>query len=148
MLFLDDKVVQVFLLGEFIAEAQSVVEQAEADDDAALVCRLVQRDGQFVVVVADLAFLAPDGFPSLVESGGLCVFDDETRHQVGLGINEALVLVAHLGPFEVRLFVGVFFFQFQSQCTGLDDGFVLIEQVIGRCALPVQAEVHHQVSVR
>ena len=148
MLFFYYKIVEVLLVGKFVAEAQAVVVEAEAEDDAALVGGLVEGDGQLVVVVADFALLAPDGFPSFIERGGLGVADDEACHQVGFGVDEGLVLVAHFCPFEVRLLVGVFLFQFQSQGAGFDDGFVFVEKLVGGCALRVEVEVHQQVPVR
>ena len=58
---------QALAAGEFIPEAQAVVEQAEADVQQAPALRLLQVDQQLVVVVADLRFLAPDRLPDFVE---------------------------------------------------------------------------------
>ena len=57
MLFLDDEVVQVVLLREFIAESQTVVEKPEADHDVTLVVGLFKGYGQFVVMVPDFVRL-------------------------------------------------------------------------------------------
>ena len=71
----DNEVAEGLLLGKLVAEAEPVVEEAEADDNHAVsVCLcaecsahgLAEVDGQFVVVVADVALLAPDSLPGVV----------------------------------------------------------------------------------
>ena len=67
----DDEVSQCLLLGELVAESESVVEQAETHYDGASVGRirpglLPQVDGHLVVTVADLLLLAPDRLPCVV----------------------------------------------------------------------------------
>ena len=58
---LDDEVVQIVLLREFIAESQTVVEKPEADHDVTLVVGLFKGYGQFVVMVPDFVFFSPYG---------------------------------------------------------------------------------------
>ena len=98
MLVLDEEVVEFLLLWELIAQAHSVVVDAEADGDMPLGGILQQVDGQFVVMVADGGRLAPHGFPGLVEGAGLRVGHREAIHQVGLII--ALVGMLVLGQFQ------------------------------------------------
>lgn len=69
------------LFGEFVAESESVVIGAEADDhDAAL---LFEGDGRFVVVVSDGGRFAPDWFPGLVEAAALGRLQGEVIQQRG-----------------------------------------------------------------
>ncbi len=63
-----DEINQLRLLGKLVAEAEAVVVKPEAHDHRAVVGRPAQRDGQFVVTVADVGLLAPDRLPRLVES--------------------------------------------------------------------------------
>ena len=72
------------LLWELIAEAETVVVDAEAYDYFALLRGLRQRGGILVVMVADGGSLAPDGPPGLVELRRLFVLDAEAVHEVGL----------------------------------------------------------------
>ena len=76
-LIFDDERLQVFLFGELVAEAEAVVEEAEANDHDAVGCRLLQRNGEFVVVIADLALLAPNRLPGFVEGAGVLLDDGE-----------------------------------------------------------------------
>ena len=79
-------------LRELVAEAESVVVEAEADnhycglvDTLAFVVEVVvlhQRDGEFVVVVADVGFLAPYGMPGFVEGGALHMAHAEAGSEV------------------------------------------------------------------
>jgi len=80
MLLLDDKIVQVLLKRKLVTESQPVVEQAETDQDIPLLSLLVERDGQFIVMIADLFFLAPDGLPGLVECAGFAFLDRKATH--------------------------------------------------------------------
>ena len=81
-LVLYDEVFEPFLLRELVAEAEAVVVEPEADDHdrlrAFLVSRiLLERDSQLIVVVADVAFLAPDRLPRLIEGVPLDAREDE-----------------------------------------------------------------------
>ena len=67
VLFFYYKVVERFLLWKLIAQTESLVIHAEADDDVAVGRRLVEVNLQFVVVVAYLRPLAPYGSPCLIK---------------------------------------------------------------------------------
>ena len=67
VLFLDEEVVERLLLRELIAQTESLVIHAEADDDVSVGRRLVEVNLEFVVVVAYLRPFAPYGSPSLIE---------------------------------------------------------------------------------
>ncbi len=66
-LTLDDVEVTILAAGELIAEAEPVIEETEADSYGITVALLLERDEQFVVVVADRLDLAPDRLPGLIE---------------------------------------------------------------------------------
>ena len=66
-LALDDVEVTILAAGELIAEAEPVIEEAEADSYGIAIALLLERDEQFVVVVADRLDLAPDRLPGLIE---------------------------------------------------------------------------------
>ena len=145
VLFLDDEIVQVFLLGEFIAESQTIIEQAEADDDVTVVLGLVECYLQLIVVVADDAFFSPDRTPGLIHRRGTRVVYGESAHQVRFLVEDTLVLVS--GYFKIGLLVGILPFQFQSELAWLDDCLVFECKVISGTTFFVEAEVHHQIAV-
>ena len=64
----DDELAQCGLLGEFAAESDAVVEQAEHRvETASGRFAFAYRDAQLVVAVADEVLFAPDLLPGLVE---------------------------------------------------------------------------------
>ena len=146
-LLLDEEVIQVLLLREFIAKSNAVVINAEADNHRAvlrhqgqptvvtiafinrLFCRLRECHRQFVVMVSDGGRLAPDGCPCLVEGGHLRVGDIEVVHQVVLFHLHRGVLV--LG-------------QFQTEVGRQDDGLAFIVHFIHG---PPLVEREHQFDV-
>ena len=97
-LTLDDVEVAVLTPWELIAEPQPVIEETEADSYGIAVALLLERDEEFVVVVADRLDFAPDGLPSLIEGRLLCSRDLEP-------LVEGLLRVGHL----------------QTQMAGTDD---------------------------
>ena len=134
VLFLDDKVVQVLLLRELVAQAHAVVVDAEAYHDVAVVFGLVECHGQLVVVVAYRALLAPHGAPRLVV--GRCL---------GLGQREAVVerrLVDMLAARArlVELVAGVLAVEFQPQAALLDGRLVFEKHLIHRYATALDVE--------
>src|SRR5262245_44901816 len=56
-----------WLLREFVAEPDAVVEHAERDDELAPAL-VAQRDAHFITVVADVAPLAPGLLPGVIET--------------------------------------------------------------------------------
>ena len=93
----DNEVAEGLLLGKLVAEAEPVVEEAEADDNHAVSVRfcaecgthgLAEVHGQFVVVVADLFLLTPDGLPGVVDcrAGGAVQYVCEGRRTVLLSL--------------------------------------------------------------
>ena len=121
---LDNEIVELFLLRELVAEAQTIVEQPEANDNLPLVLGLVEGHGQLVVVVAYLALFAPNRTPGLVETRCLRLGHRKSVHQVGLGFQPFDFFRA--GELKVGLCVGVLLLEFQTQGAGLDDRFSFI----------------------
>ena len=116
---LDNEIVELFLLRELVAEAQTIVEQPEANDNLTFVLRLVEGHGQLVVVVAYLALFAPNRSPGLVETRCLSLGHRESVHQIGLGFQPFDFF--RTGELKVGLCVGVLLLEFQTQGAGLDD---------------------------
>ena len=83
-LLLNHEIVQVLLQRELITEAHTIVEQTEADNDVPILRLLVERHSQLIIVVTDLLYFTPYRFPSLVESGSLCILHREAIHQTGV----------------------------------------------------------------
>ena len=145
VLLADDEVGQVALVGELVAQGQTVVEEAEADENVAVVLRLVQAYGHLVVVVANLALLAPYGLPRFVERSLVHGPDREARHEVGLLVDGRGFGV--LGVVEGFLASGLFPLQFQTQTAGADDCPSVEFQPVRRPPFAVQCKVHRQPSV-
>ena len=66
-LALDHIEVAILPPGEFVAEAQPVVEETEADSDRIAIGLLLEFYEEFIIVVADLLHFAPYGCPRLIE---------------------------------------------------------------------------------
>ena len=118
-LALDDVEVTILAAGELIAEAEPVIEETEADSYGVAIALLLERDEQFVVVVADRLDLAPDRLPSLIEGRLLRVRDLEA-------LVEGLLRIGHL----------------QTEMTGTDDLLPIGEgEAVHRCPVLTQREV-------
>ena len=118
-LALDDVEVTILAAGELIAEAEPVIEETEADSYGIAVALLLERDEQFVVVVADRLDLAPDRLPGLIEGRLLRVRDLEA-------LAEGLLRIGHL----------------QTEMTGTDDLLPISEgEAVHRCPVLTQREV-------
>ena len=130
-LLLDEEVVQPLLLGELIAESDTIVVHSEADHDGARLPLLRQRGRILVIVVANVARLAPYGLPRLVERAGALARQREVAHQVVLVQPRRRVLV--LG-------------QLQSQVRGAYHVPTLIRHTIHRASVH-HVERHHNVAV-
>ena len=131
VLLLHHKVVERLLLGKLVAQSHAVVVDTKTDKDVAVGGRLAERDGQFVVVIADGRCLAPHGFPSLVKRSGLGVFNGEAPHEVGLV--HSLGGVLGLG-------------QFQSETRRLDHRPVLVAHLVGGHTV-CESEFHGHIAV-
>ena len=90
-LALDDIEVTILATWELIAEAEPIVEETEANSYRVAVARLLERDEQFVVVVANRLDFAPDGLPRLIEGRLLRSRDLEA-------LVEGFLCVGHLQP--------------------------------------------------
>ena len=81
---LNGEVGQVLLSRKFVSEAEPIVEHAEAYLYLTFVLGLWEGDAEFVVVIANVAFFAPNGLPRLVEGRGRMVGLHEACHEVCL----------------------------------------------------------------
>ena len=108
MFFFDHEIVQVLLLRKFIAETQTVVEQAETDDYKSVIGRLVQCDRQFIIMVTDFFFFSPYRLPCFIVGRCPDILYLETVIKVCLDVQ--FVYVFFISPFEVGFGVCVFFF--------------------------------------
>src|SRR6267142_5485763 len=80
----NDEILQVVLLGKFIAKPQPVVEKAESDNHPAVVDgRLLKRDCQLFVMITNLFFLTPYRRPGFVYLGWFGFDDGEARGKGG-----------------------------------------------------------------
>ena len=137
---------QALPAGEFIAEAQAVVEQAETHVQRTFAVRLPEVDQQFVIMVADLRFLAPDRLPDFVEGVRLRADELEAAVKVDRGDGIALEDVAGLvlgQPFGLHGAA-----QREAQAAGQQDIHVLAGQGIIGDAVRVHGEFQAQRAVR
>ena len=131
-LLLDEEVVQVGLLRELVAQADAVVEDAEADEELPFLLRLRQGRNILDVVVAYGARFAPYGFPGLVEGGGLLALQGEAIEEIGLAHATRGVLVAG---------------QLEAQSGGQDDGAALVVERVGGHSARCKLEGERQIAV-
>ena len=74
---LDDEIIEFLFAREFIAEAQAVVEEAEAEVHPALSAILLKFHEQLVVIVAYALLLTPYRVPDLITASVLSTYDAE-----------------------------------------------------------------------
>ena len=133
MFFLDNEVVERFLLRELIAQAHTIVIDTETNGDVALGRSLVQVDLHLIVVVADGGSLSPYRFPSLIKGGSLAAGLGETVHQVSL----------------LHAFAGMLVLcQLQTEMGWLDDCLSLVGHLVSRLSLVTQGECQADITIR
>ena len=140
-----DKVGEFFLIGELIAETESVVEEAEADVHETIVLRLFETHEQFVVVVANTALLAQHGLPSLVEAVVFVAHQFETAEAVCATLGFFIVGGRGL-DFRKVVFLAVVGLEFVAEMGGGDDGSAVDGESVGGSSA-VDAEVEFQLAV-
>ena len=130
---LNDEVVKIFLLREFVAQSHTFIIHTETDNDSAVGRGLVQGNRHFIIVVAHLLVLSPHRGPSFVERGGPGIHHSESLLQVGF---------VHTG-------IGMLVFsESQSQFTRLAHGFPFIGKGVGGASLRVEREIDHHIAIR
>ena len=140
-----DEVGEFFLLGELIAEAESVVEKTEADVHEPIVLRLFETHEQFVVVVANAALLAQHGLPSLVEAVVFVAHQLEAAEAVCATLG-FLVVGGRGLDFRKVVFLAVVGLEFVAEMGGGDDGSAVYGEGVGGSSA-VDAEVEFQLAV-
>ena len=140
-LLADDEIGQRLLFGEFVAESEPVVVEPEADRHVAACRGLPQRDGHFVIAVADLGLLAPYGTPCLVglAAGHL----PEGEPVVERYRAPRFALADFSSEFQLRGFAA----QFEPHAAGQDHGALLVIERIGGAASIRQAEFQAEAAV-
>ena len=99
-LVVDDEIFRPVHRPELVAEAQSVVEETEADCHQPFGRLVFQIDSQLVVMVADRLFLAPHRMPGLVVGASVGTHDFKILVEINLRM---LVLLGHLRPVHLDL---------------------------------------------
>ena len=145
MFFFDNEVIQIFLLWKFITESQTIIEQAEANNDGTVVHWLKQNDCQFVILIADFLFFSPDWLPGFVKGSRLRIFQLEAIIKIGFRIE--LGEVSAVYPVKVGSGI-IFFFQFQSESARLNYHLAFVSQVVGWCAFFVNLKGQNQIAIR
>ena len=140
-LLADDEIGQRLLFGEFVAESEPVVVEPEADRHVAACRGLPQRDGHFVIAVADLGLLAPYGTPCLV---GLAAGHLPEGEPVVERYRAPWFALADFSP-EFQLWG--FAAQFEPHAAGQDHGALLVIERIGGAASIRQAELQAEAAV-
>ena len=102
--FLQGKMTQITLHGEFITESQAVIKQPETDIQKSAGFFLFQCHPQLFMVVSDLTVLSPDCFPNRIATIYLCFYYAE----ITVKCNRRTYLKAHFA-----FFYHFFFFVYQ-----------------------------------
>ena len=140
-----DKVGEFFLIGELIAETESVVEEAEADVHEAIVLRLFETHEQFVVVIANAALLAQHGSPRLVEA--VVFVAQELEAAVAIGFLLGVLVLGHLGlHLREGVLLAAVALEFVAKMGGSDDGSAVDGEGVGGSTV-VDAEVEFHFAV-
>ena len=122
--FLDNKVVQVLLQRELVTEAETVVKEAETNDDIAVLRLLIQRYGHFIIVVTDLFYFTPHRFPGFIKRRGFGTGQSKSVHQSRI------------------------IFQFQTEFRGLNNRFSFVGKFVNRFTLGIYRKVQSELAVR
>ena len=142
ILLLDNEIGTSFggLLRELVTETKSVVIEPKADIEHKLSLIAIQLNQQFVVVVTNMAALAPHRLPRLVKSSRFATLEREAlTHRVGRAfrcvVERTIVLVGIIDKLK-------------SQRTRLNDLLTFIGEGIGRLSALLERKGHHKVSIR
>ena len=122
--FLDNKVVQVLLQRELVTEAETVVKEAETNDDIAVLRLLIQRYGHFIIVVTDLFYFTPHRFPGFIKRRGFGTGQSKSVHQSRI------------------------IFQFQTEFRRLNNRFPFVGKFVNRFTLGIYRKVQSELAVR
>ena len=142
---LDGEVVEVLRQRELVAETQSVVIKTETEVEPALLQGLAKTDEKLVVVVADVARLAPYGLPGFVKGRSLHAGNTESAHQIGHAFRAFFARERAGNRCRERpLTVG---FQLQTEVRGPDNAAALVRKVVGGTACGIERKVHNKTTV-
>ena len=130
--FLNDEIVERFLLWELIAQTHTIIIYAEANDDVTVGRSLIQVYLHFVIIVANGSSLTPYRLPCLIKRRGLASCFGESVHQIGFRHTLAGMLV--LG-------------KLQSEVRGFTYCLALITHLVGRLSITSQRECYRYIAI-
>lgn len=141
LLFADDEISESVGERKFITKPEAVVIKPEPDDHAVAAGGLAERDGHFIVTVADFGPLAPYGSPGLVEVAAIDagLFEPVAKRHRSVGF-----LFADFSP---EYDFGAFAAQVEPQTAGQDYRAPLVIEGVNGFALTGQFELHAEIAV-
>ena len=145
LLFLNNKIGKILLAGELISESQAVIEHAEANRYLAVVLLLVQSYEHFIIVVAYLCLLAPNGNPRLVEGGCLYLSDAEACLHISTLLY--LLLGGKLAVFKICSLFRILFLELETEITVGNDSLAIHLQAVDGASLGIKTEVKFHLAV-
>ena len=145
LLFLNNKIGEVLLAGELVSEAKTIVEDAEANRYLAVVLLLVQSYEHFIIVVAYLCLLAPNGNPRLVEGGCLYLSDAEACLHISTLLY--LQLGGKLAVLKVGSLFWILFLELETEITVGNDSLAIHLQAVDGASLGIKTEVKFHLAV-
>ena len=84
LLFLNQKISQLWLLGEFITEPYPIIIDTKTKNDFTTFCSLSKYSSILVIMITNGSSLAPYRTPCLIERRGLFTLQDKSIHQISL----------------------------------------------------------------
>ena len=142
MLFLDDEVVEIVRQRELIAEAETIIIEAEADIHVTLLSTLMESHQQFVVVITNVLVLTPYRLPRLVKCAGLLTGQRESALKV------CLTCAGRTGSALCRVFLVGIGFQLQSKFRWINDCLSFIREFILWFSLISDGKTHLHLTIR
>ena len=123
-LFFNGEIGHLSLFWEFIPKSQAVIEQPKPNGELSVGTVLHHHDGHFIILIANLALLAPYRVPGFIHLFGLRIGDLKIIHQG--------VLIIH---------------ELQSELTRFNNLLALIIQGIDRSTCFSEGEKHGDLAV-
>ena len=145
LFLLDDEIGEVLLVGESIAEGQSVVEQTECDAHGAVVHFLIEHSLQLIIVVTYFSLFSPHRFPCLIVRGSKRSLDFKTRIQVGPMIY--WLKSRMFGIVEGFLLAFCLLLELKAQETVVDDGLSVEIEMVEGSAVGIDVETELEPAV-
>ena len=145
LLFLNNKIGKILLAGELISESQAVIEHAEANRYLAVVLLLIQSYEHFIIVVAYLCLLAPNGNPRLVEGG--CLYLSYAEVCLHISTLLYLLLGGKLAVFKICSLFRILFLELETEITVGNDSLAIHLKAVDGASLGIKTEVKFHLAV-